>query len=67
MIRLLDKERQNRNSKISTRITKAHKPCLGGKDLNSWTWFELELTLERFRASDKLDQRDIKIRLTPNV
>jgi hypothetical protein len=46
MIGLLDKERQNRNSKISTRITKAHKPCLEGKDLNSWTWFELELELQ---------------------
>jgi hypothetical protein len=57
MIRLLDKETQNRNSKISTRITKAHKPRLGWKDLNSWTWFKLELTLERFRASDKLDQK----------
>jgi hypothetical protein len=55
MVGLLDKEMQNGNSKISTRITKAHKPCLEGKGLISWTWFELGLTLERFRDSHKLD------------
>jgi hypothetical protein len=57
MIGLLDIEMQNKNSKISTGITKAHKPCFEEKDLNSWTWFELELTLEIFRASDRLDQK----------
>jgi hypothetical protein len=31
MVGLLDKEMQNRNSKISTWITKAHKPCLEGQ------------------------------------
>jgi hypothetical protein len=31
MVGLLDKEMQNKNSKVSTWITKAHKPCLEGQ------------------------------------
>jgi repressor of nif and glnA expression len=57
MVGLLDKEIQNRNSKISTRITKAHKSCLEGKGLIRRTWCEIELTPERFRTSDSLDQK----------
>jgi hypothetical protein len=53
----LIKKCRTKTLKISTRITKAHKPCLERKGLISWTWFELELTLERFRASDRLDQK----------
>jgi hypothetical protein len=48
---------QNRNSYISTWITKAHKLRLGGKGLIRCTWCEIELTLERLRASDSLDQK----------
>jgi hypothetical protein len=54
---LLDKEIQNKISKISIWITKAHKPCLEGKGLIGCTWCEIELTLERLRASDSLDQK----------
>jgi hypothetical protein len=38
-------------------ITKEHKMCLEGKGLISCTWFELELTLDRFRASDGPDRK----------
>jgi hypothetical protein len=57
MVGLLDKEMQNINSKISTRITKAHKSCLEGKGMIIRTWCEIELTPERFRTSDSLDQK----------
>jgi hypothetical protein len=57
MIGLLDKVMHHRNSKISTRITEAHKPCLEGKGLIRCTWCEIELTLGRFRASNRLDQK----------
>jgi hypothetical protein len=52
MVGLLDKEMHNRNSKVSTWITKAHKPCLEGQET---TWSELELDLERSKAYTRLD------------
>jgi hypothetical protein len=48
---------QNKNSMISTRITKAHKLCLEMKGLIRRTWCEIELTPERFRTSDSLEQK----------
>jgi hypothetical protein len=43
---------QNKNSKVSTWITKPHKPCLEGQEA---TWSELELDLERSKAYTRLE------------
>jgi hypothetical protein len=43
---------QNRNSKVSTWISKAHKQCLEGQET---TRSELELDLERSKAYTRLE------------
>jgi hypothetical protein len=43
---------QNRNSKVSTWISKAHKLCLEGQET---TRSELELDLERSKAYTRLE------------